>query len=59
MSWIKKDLALLSRTAEEEFYEALAQAHDRGGAATNREIAVQGARARPQPTALAPHSACR
>ena len=30
MSWLKKDLALLSRTAEEEFYEALAQAHERG-----------------------------
>jgi hypothetical protein len=32
MSWLKKDLALLSRTAEEEFYEALAQAHDKESA---------------------------
>lgn len=45
MSWLKKDLALLSRTAEEEFYEALAQAHDRGGWATNPGSAFQWARA--------------
>lgn len=30
MSWLKKDLTLLSRTAEEEFYEALAQTPDPG-----------------------------
>lgn len=28
MSWLKKDLALLGRTAEEEFYEALARSPD-------------------------------
>lgn len=41
MSWLKKDLALLSRTAEEEFYEALAQAHERG-ALPGRSSSLEG-----------------
>jgi len=59
MSWLKKDLALLSRTAEEEFYEALAQAHDRG--MLRVECRAQGADPRVQThqsTASEWHDAC-